>query len=221
MRALYQVTPEMLKTPFGRLRAYLAYNVIDHGFLRVWWTNTEEIAPGVWRSNQPGPRRVAHYAKMGIKTLVILRGVGTGSYYQLELDAARKAGLSVITLDLSARSAPHPRGLKPLFEAFREAERPFLMHCKSGADRAGLASALYLLWIGCPLDEARKMLSWRYVHLSSTATGILDVMLDQYEDALRKSPISIEDWVFEHYDRETLTAQFAEGRRHGEAWPKA
>lgn len=55
---------------------------------------------------------------------------------------------------------------------------PFLMHCKSGSDRAGLASALYLLDQGRPVAEARKMMSLRYLHLANSDAGILDVMLE-------------------------------------------
>ena len=209
----------MLKRPLGRFWAYLCYNLFDHGFLRVWWTNLHEIAPGVWRSNQPGPKRMHRYAEMGIKEVLMLRGEGPKSHLRLEQEAAAEAGIRLRILKLSARGAAKKSRFKELFDAFEEAEKPFLMHCKSGADRAGLASALYLLWSGESIEKARRMLDWRYFHLKSTATGILDVMLDQYEEDLAEGPIDIETWIATKYDRARLTQEFEAGRRHGKPYP--
>jgi len=45
---------------------------------------------------------------------------------------------------------------------FGTLEYPILMHCKSGADRVGLMSALYLhTRHGVPISEARRQLSLR------------------------------------------------------------
>ena len=49
----------------------------DHGFLRIWWHNLHEVAPGMWRCNQPGPSRVRAAAGMGIRTIINLRGPRT------------------------------------------------------------------------------------------------------------------------------------------------
>ncbi|MEL6913487.1 MAG: sulfur transferase domain-containing protein [Pseudomonadota bacterium] len=220
IKGLARITPETLTTTSGRLWAMICYNLFDHGFLRVWWTNLEEIAPGVWRSNQPGPQRMAHYARMGIKSVLILRGRGEKAHYQLEREAAERAGITLHATTIHARKAADPARFKELFRLFETMEGPWLMHCKSGADRAGLASVLYLLWIGRPLAEARKQLSWRYFHLTSTQTGILDVMLDHYEEALREGPKDIETWLAEDYDPARLTAEWKEGRRHGKPWPR-
>ena len=55
------------------------------------------------------------------------------------------------------------------------------MHCKSGADRAGFAAALYLLLQRRrPAEEAQEQLSWRYLHLRAGATGILHFLIDRY-----------------------------------------
>ena len=63
-----------ISTPKGRFWGNVHYNVVDHAFLRVLWTNFFEIAPGVYRSNHPGPRRLKRYRELGIKTVVTLRG---------------------------------------------------------------------------------------------------------------------------------------------------
>jgi protein tyrosine/serine phosphatase len=88
------------------------------------------------------------------------------------------------------------------------------MHCKSGADRAGLASAIYLMvMMGQDVDAARKMLSPRYIHLRFTKTGVLDMMLDHYAARNAASPIGFEDWIDREYDADALQAAFDAGRR--------
>ena len=63
----------------------------DHGFLRVWWHNLHEIAPGMWRSNQPGPGRVLAAAQMGVRTIINLRGPRDDGGWQLEAEACAAA----------------------------------------------------------------------------------------------------------------------------------
>ena len=84
------------------------------------------------------------------------------------------------------------------------------MHCKSGADRAGLASAIYLIaFEGKPVAEARKQLSPRFLHFRRSATGILDPVLDLYDARLARGPITIGRWIAEEYDPGAATAGFA------------
>ncbi|MEK9552685.1 MAG: protein tyrosine phosphatase, partial [Alphaproteobacteria bacterium] len=64
----------------------------DHGFLRVWWHNLHEIAPGMWRSNQPGPGRVLAAAQMGVRTIINLRGPRDDGGWQLEAEACAATG---------------------------------------------------------------------------------------------------------------------------------
>ena len=184
----------------------------DHGILRRLWTNFAEIAPGVFRSNHPHPARLEAYAARGIRAVLNLRGTGQRAPYLFEAEACAALGLQLISVDLQARKAAPPDQLLALFDAFDRIDRPFVMHCKSGADRAGLASALYLLDTGASVAEARRMLSLRYLHLRFTRTGVQDHMLDIYEDRLRRGPIGIRDWVRDEYDPDALTQSFAAKR---------
>jgi protein tyrosine/serine phosphatase len=88
------------------------------------------------------------------------------------------------------------------------------MHCKSGADRTSLASALYLIHKeGATVAEARAQMSVRYIHFRWTATGILDEVLDAYEERLRQGPIMLRDWIANEYDRDEITRRFTRRRR--------
>lgn len=164
-----------ISTPKTRRHAWWHFQLLDHAFLRVLWWNLEEIAPGVWRSNQPSPSRLRTYKRMGIRTVLNLRGEVRQSSYLFEKEACDELGLTLLDIKLSARQLVPREELLSLIDLMRHAEKPFVMHCKSGSDRAGFASVLYLAIIEeRPIAEARKHLHWRYLHLSSTDTGILD-----------------------------------------------
>ena len=96
-----------------------------------------------------------------------------------------------------------------LVAALRGAPRPALLHCKSGADRAGFAAAIFLLLEGRPADEAMRQLSWRYGHIRRSRAGVLDAILHSYAaDAAGKG---FADWVREAYDPDAIAAGFRAG----------
>lgn len=196
--------------PKERKRSMWHFNWLDHGVLRILWHNFDEVAPGVYRSNHPNHKRFAAYAAMGIKSVLNLRGKAQQPHYLFEVESCAALGLTLVDSQMAARRAPKLRELVQLLHAFETIEKPFLMHCKSGADRTGLAAALYLmLYEDASLDEARAQLSFRYVHIRRTETGILDHFLDVYEARLAEGPITIDDWIKTEYDPEALTASFA------------
>ena len=196
--------------PRERRRSHLHLNWLDHGSLRTFWHNFEEFAPGAYRSNHPNHKRFKAYANMGIKTVLNLRGVAKQPHYLFELESCKKLGLTLIDSQMAARRAPRVRELTNLLDVFATIEHPFLMHCKSGADRTGLAAALYLmLYADAPLELARKQLSFRFLHIRRTKTGILDHFLDVYETRNAQSPIGIADWIRDEYDPAALPESFA------------
>jgi protein tyrosine/serine phosphatase len=88
-----------------------------------------------------------------------------------------------------------------MIRLLREMPKPMLVHCKSGADRTGLAVTLYLHVIrGEPLEQARRALSWRYAHLSFGQAGVVHRMLDAYAADRAATGIGFEDWVATRYD---------------------
>ena len=197
--------------PVERKKSLRHFHWLDHGILRVFWHNFEEFAPGAYRSNHPSLKRFDDYAALGIKAVLNLRGVAKQPHYLFEVEACEKHGLTLVTVPMGARSAPKVERLVDLITAFRTIEHPFLMHCKSGADRTGLAATLYLMLIkGQPLETARKQLTFRFLHIRRTKTGILDHFLDTYAARNAQSPIGIEDWIKTEYDPKALTKSFAQ-----------
>jgi protein tyrosine phosphatase (PTP) superfamily phosphohydrolase (DUF442 family) len=180
-------------------KAVIYMRWFDHEVVRTIWTNQAEIAPGVLRSNQPTVERLERLAQSGITNVLSLRGVGQGAPYFTEKMACDRLGMSFDAIALNARRAPTQDELLSLIEIFRRIERPFLMHCKSGADRAGLASAIYLMVIeGQPVQQARRMLCMSYFHFKWSATGVLDRVLDAFETT--GEGLAFERWVATRYD---------------------
>ena len=48
--------------------------IVDHGFLRLLYNNFHKIDDNMYRSNMPTPQRIKKYKKLGIKTIINLRG---------------------------------------------------------------------------------------------------------------------------------------------------
>ena len=65
-----------------------------------------EIAPDVYHSNQPSPRRIAKWKTKGIQTVVNLRGAPIQSHGVLEEEACNAAGIDMVCLKFGARQAP-------------------------------------------------------------------------------------------------------------------
>ena len=69
-------------------------------------------------------------------------------------------------------------GAKALFD---ELEYPAMMHCKSGADRAGVMSVLYMHFRkGLPIREAIRQLHLKFGHVRAGQTGVLDYSFERY-----------------------------------------
>lgn len=209
-RGLHKRMGKDISTPRARREAWWHFQLLDHAILRQLWTNLDEIAPGVYRSNQPDAKRLRRHASHGIKTVLNLRGISDHSPYLFEKEACDALGLTLVDLKMEARKAPKRDTLRTLIDLFATLEKPLLVHCKSGADRAGLASAIYLLTQeGADIATAKRMLSLRYVHVRHSATGILDHLLDAFDARQSEGPIGFRDWVETEYDPAALTAEFA------------
>jgi protein tyrosine/serine phosphatase len=200
------LSPPAIADATDRRRAQRYVHWVDHGFLRNLWHNQSEFAPGAWRSNYPDDPRIARLAQMGIRSIITLRGTGPSPFYLLEQESCARHDIALHGVALRSRAAPRKEAMQAMIALFRQVERPLLIHCKSGADRAGLAAAIYLMVIeGEAPDRARRMLSARYIHFRWTRTGVLDMLLDDF--AASGVP-DFETWLARDYDAAALQARF-------------
>jgi protein tyrosine/serine phosphatase len=199
-----------LVTPRGRFRTYLDYLWKDHAYLRLKFTNAHWVSDELLRTNQPWPFQLAEWKRQGIKTIVNLRGGFDASFHALEKDACEKLGLKLVDFTITSREVPsraRVHGAKALFETL---EYPALMHCKSGADRAGIMSVFYLHFRkGVPIREALEQLSLKYLHVKHGKTGVLDYTFERYLGEGEPKGQTFLEWVDSPaYDEAGIKADF-------------
>jgi len=201
-----------VKGRLGRLRAWLHMLFSDHGLFRVFYLNRYEVAPGLYRSAQPTPRQLARFARQGGRSVVYLRGGREHGAWQLEKEACDRLGLNLEEFVVRSRGAPDRETVLAAPAFFAALEKPALIHCKSGADRAGFVSALYKVVVeGASADEALSQLSLRYGHFRYARTGILDAFFERYRDEGEARGIPFSTWVAEIYDPGALEREFRAG----------
>jgi protein tyrosine/serine phosphatase len=142
--------------------------------------NVHQVEPNqLYRSAQlSGPFLndvIDHY---GIRTVINLRGRNPDvSWYREEMGVTTRKGVTHIDIEMSASKEPDPATIDRLVEAFKTAPKPILVHCEGGADRSGLASAIYELLIAHKSSsEAGRQLSFFYGHFPwlTSKTGAMD-----------------------------------------------
>ncbi|MDX2309313.1 MAG: sulfur transferase domain-containing protein [Hyphomicrobium sp.] len=207
--AVVRVLPEPVHRRVAPYVRYMDMLLLDHVFLRVVYPNRHRISKAAWRSAQPLPYQIGLYKRQGIKTIVNLRGGGPQWTYHFEKQACDRHGMKLVTIRLRSRASPSPAELHGLRELFQTVEHPILMHCKSGADRAGLAAVIYRHVIdGAPISEAKKELSLWYGHVRHADTGVIDYFFERYLEENEASPVPFFEWVDTRYDPEEINRTF-------------
>ena len=208
-RPLVERSPDWVRRTFAPSASYLDMLFIDHGLLRLIYVNRHRLGEQAWRSAQPAPHHIRALARDGIRTIVNLRGERLCGSYWLEQNVCRQYGIELINFQVRSRAAPSREELNGARGLFERIRYPMLMHCKSGADRVGLMSALYLFMReGVPLEQARKELSLRYGHVRQADTGILDYFFERYLEDNAQRPMPFFDWVDTVYDPDELKRSF-------------
>ncbi len=122
----------------------------------------------MYRSRQLDRAELIHYiTTYQIKSIVNLRGMNAGSdWYQDERRVAQELGVTHHDYGISANRDVSDEDLNAIMSILRDAPKPVLIHCKSGADRTGLIAALYQYAQGRrSAEEAAGELSMWYGHL--------------------------------------------------------
>ena len=204
------LTPFDLTTQNGRTRTVLDYLWNDHAYLRLGFQNAHWISPELVRTNQPWPFQFRQWKEKGVKTIINLRGGFDASFYALERDACERLGLTLIDFTVTSREVPSRARVLGAKEMFDTIEYPALMHCKSGADRAGIMSVLYSHFrLGQPIRQAIDQLSFNYLHVKAGKTGVLDYVFERYLADAEPLGMSFTDWVeSDAYDPVAMKAEF-------------
>jgi hypothetical protein len=176
--------------------------------LRPWLgSNLGVVDPGrVIRAAQPTrelPRLIQEYH---LSSILNLRGGSPVDWwYTAEVRAAKASGVTFFDLPMSAVRRPSRRELLLLIDVLERCSCPLLIHCKSGADRTGLAAAIYLMVRrGVPPQQALCSFSIFYSHVPLFGPEHLHEPLNEYaawleSNALAHSPQRFRNWVKNQY----------------------
>ncbi|HZT47336.1 MAG TPA: sulfur transferase domain-containing protein [Hyphomicrobiaceae bacterium] len=182
---------------------------VDHGIFRVIYPNRHRLGRRAWRSAQPTPHQIRALARRGLRTIVNLRGERVCGSYWLEQATCERKGIKLVNFSVKSRAAPTREEVRAAVELFDSIEYPALLHCKSGADRAGLMSVLFCYFKeGMPLEQAKRQLSLRYGHFRQAHTGILDYFFERYLEDNARRPMPFLEWVDKVYDPVELKRTF-------------
>lgn len=194
---------------WDRVKAWTNMLASDHGVFRLAYLNLHKVTPQFWRAAQPAPPDIRAAARQGLRTVVNLRGGREHGSWPLEKEACEREGVRLVDYVVRSRGAPDRDAVLGAKRFFETLEYPALVHCKSGADRAGFMSALYLLiHENRPLDEAMDQLALRYGHFRFAKTGILDAFFERYRDEGLARGMPFLEWVETVYDPEALERDF-------------
>lgn len=104
--------------------------------------NLYRVSGGLYRGAQPSKTEgYSSLSEMGIKTVVNLRGGHD------EEESCRRHGLDYVHIPMRAWSFDEEDVIRFLQVASRPENQPVFVHCRRGADRAGMAIAVYRIVI--------------------------------------------------------------------------
>jgi hypothetical protein len=178
-------------------------------FRRPWFHGNLGIvdAGRVIRSAQPTTRLHEWIRDHQLRAILNLRGGRAADWwYDAEVRAAEAGHVAFYDLPLSATRRPSRRELLMLIDTLNSCPYPLLIHCKSGADRTGLAAAVYLMiQRGESPERAKQAFSLEHGHIPLGGTERLHEPIDEYAAwlaarRLAHSPERFRDWVKSHYD---------------------
>lgn len=187
----------------------------------LFGSNLHELVPGqIIRGAQPTANLLEELtARRGLRAVINLRGIGDGQdWYEKEAEACQRLGLSLENLTFAATRLPSTVELQRLLDILEHAPRPLFVHCRRGADRTGLVSAVVLLSeTDMPYAEARRALGLRYGHWAFGAAGMLERFFEQYEGWLARHDVThsastFRRWARAHYGEELCRQKVVDAR---------
>ena len=163
------------------------------------------LAGQIYRSAQPSEADIDRWVpELGLRAVVNLRGAkgkDDRRWLAEERAATARNGIEHVSLRMSADDIPPAQTLRELVHILDTAPRPLLLHCRAGAERSELASAVAILLAGGDLAAAHAefAIDRGFVYLANPR---LPRLLDDYEQWLAGQPTTpdrFRAWVANEY----------------------
>jgi protein tyrosine/serine phosphatase len=203
-----------LDTTQGYMFAWLNAFFVEHNFTNFIRRNFHKISDQAYRSSQPTMGQLETIVKKyGIKTVLNLKGENRNNgYFLLEERKCQDLGVALVSAKIFSRSFPDYNRLKDIKEKLESIEYPVLIHCKAGADRAGIVSTLYQHFIEKkPIEETDQLSFWPYGHVRYSKAGKSDFFFEEYVRYNRENPdkqLDLLTWNRDVFDREDAEKNF-------------
>jgi undecaprenyl-diphosphatase len=151
--------------------------------------NFHEITPGVaYRSAQLKRAPLTRYIKQyEIKSVINLLSDHPGEpWYDEETAVCNELGVKHYDVRMSAERKPDDDQVRKLIDIYRNAPRPVLIHCLQGADRSGLAAAMWKVIVDrAPKSKASEQLTIWYGHIPFGNKRAMDDFFEQWDPDVR------------------------------------
>ncbi len=176
--------------------------------MRPWLDgNVGIVDPGlVIRSAQPTTQLTRLIQDHRLESILNLRGGSSKDpWYVAEVRTAEANGVDFFDLPLNATRRPTRRELLLLIDVLDRCTYPLLIHCKAGADRTGLATAIYLMMRkGESPRQAARAFTLIHSHVPFFGPEHLHEPLEEYARWLDSRKLAhtaqrFRDWVRNDY----------------------
>jgi tyrosine-protein phosphatase SIW14 len=118
--------------------------------------NAGKINDSLFRGAQPHPEGIEELKKLGITTIVDLRGEGRDQM-ERERKQTESLGMRFVNIPVSGWSPPANEQVAQFLSLFKNRHEKIFVHCRFGDDRTGVFVAAYrMAHDGWPSEQAMK-----------------------------------------------------------------
>ncbi|MCF6245585.1 MAG: tyrosine-protein phosphatase [Sulfurovum sp.] len=170
-----------------KLSKYVLFPLV--GIVLLWasyfllYGNFHRVDKNVYRSAQLFSFNLPYYIKKHqIQSILNLRGDANKQWYKDEIKIVKEYNLTHYDYHIGDRRDASMQEMDKIVQIIKDAPKPLLIHCKAGADRTSLASALYLYAIKHE-DDAEREISIVYGHFPwlGSKTVAMDRSFEKYK----------------------------------------
>jgi len=156
---------KVIKRFFKYIISFLLFFAILWICYFLIYGNFHKVDRDVYRSAQLFSFNMPYYIeKYNIHSILNLRGVKSSKkWYRDELNISKEYNVIHYDYKLKSRKIVTMQEIQDIINIIKEAPKPILIHCKAGADRTSLVTALYLYEVKHD-KNAYKAISLLYGH---------------------------------------------------------